>query len=264
MDQLKAAHRKAVECHTLALPLMSPPGERVTVPYLYGSLIGVLRKPSGVARPPVALILLGLDSAKEEMDSYTVHVLERGIATLVVDGPGQGEAEYTLPICPGYETVITSTIDWIETRADLDAGRVALWGVSLGAYYAARGAAFEARAKACVSICGPYDWSINWDGKPFLSREVFRVRSHSASDAEAKDKAALLSLAGVAEKITCPLYVVAGTRDLLCTPDEQRRLAAEARGEVVLSVIEGGDHVVHNLHYRYRSQTVDWLVKYLR
>jgi 2,6-dihydroxypseudooxynicotine hydrolase len=60
------------------------------------------------------------------------------------------------------------------------------------------------------------------------------------------------------------LYVVAGTRDRLCTPDEQRRLAAEAKGEVVLSVIEGGDHVVHNLHYRYRSQTVDWLVEYLR
>src|ERR1700749_1587777 len=31
--QMKAAHMKAVECYTLALPHFSPPGERVAIPY---------------------------------------------------------------------------------------------------------------------------------------------------------------------------------------------------------------------------------------
>ena len=39
--QMRAAHRKAVECYTGALPLMRPPGERVAI----GPYVGVLRKP---------------------------------------------------------------------------------------------------------------------------------------------------------------------------------------------------------------------------
>ncbi|MGZ8230107.1 MAG: hypothetical protein ACXW2A_09785, partial [Burkholderiales bacterium] len=54
MAQHRAAHRKAVECHTLALPHMDPPGERVLIPYERTHLAAILRKPHNVgARPPV-------------------------------------------------------------------------------------------------------------------------------------------------------------------------------------------------------------------
>ena len=33
VPQMKAAHLRAVECRTLALPHLRPPGERVTIPY---------------------------------------------------------------------------------------------------------------------------------------------------------------------------------------------------------------------------------------
>src|SRR5882672_6123340 len=33
MDQMRAAHAKAVECRQLALPHLQPPGERVEIPY---------------------------------------------------------------------------------------------------------------------------------------------------------------------------------------------------------------------------------------
>ena len=33
LTQMKAAHHKAVECRTLALPHLNPPGERVAIPY---------------------------------------------------------------------------------------------------------------------------------------------------------------------------------------------------------------------------------------
>ena len=40
------------------------------------------------------IMVCGLDSAKEETAAYEEPFLARGIATLVFDGPGQGEAEY--------------------------------------------------------------------------------------------------------------------------------------------------------------------------
>ena len=47
-------------------------------------------------------------------------------------------------------------IDFIETRRDLDAARIGMWGVCLGGYYAPRAAAFDKRIKACVALGGPY------------------------------------------------------------------------------------------------------------
>jgi hypothetical protein len=34
-------------------------------------------------------------------------------------------------------------------------------------------------------------------------------------------------------------------------------------GPCVLSIIEGGNHVVNNLWYRYRDQTADWMATQL-
>src|SRR5256885_8723037 len=65
LAQMKAAHIKAVECRNLALPHLNPPGERVTIPYQGKALYGILRKPNGMDRPPVLIMAVGLDSAKE-------------------------------------------------------------------------------------------------------------------------------------------------------------------------------------------------------
>src|SRR6266850_1401435 len=46
LAQMKAAHMKAVECRTLALPHLRPPGERVEMPYQGKWLAGILRKPA--------------------------------------------------------------------------------------------------------------------------------------------------------------------------------------------------------------------------
>jgi 2,6-dihydroxypseudooxynicotine hydrolase len=111
--------------------------------------------------------------------------LARGLATLAFDGPGQGEAEYDLPILPEYERPVAAVIDWIERRDDLDAARVGLWGVSLGGYYAPRAAAFEPRVKAVVALTGPFDFAEAFRRAPPLTREAFTARSFSASEEEA-------------------------------------------------------------------------------
>ena len=46
-------------------------------------------------------------------------------------------------------------------------------------------------------------------------------------------------------------------------PEEAKKLAAEVSGPCVLDVVEGGNHVVNNLWYRYRDQTADWMAAQL-
>src|SRR6202043_621637 len=141
IPQMKTAHLKAVACRTLDLPHLQPPGERVEMPYQGRWLAGILRKPAGIGRPPIVVMAMGLDSAKEEADCYEQPFLARRMATLSFDGPGQGEAEYDFAIRGDYEVAVAAVIDFIATRRDLDPERIGLWGVSLGGYYAARAAA---------------------------------------------------------------------------------------------------------------------------
>ena len=258
-DQMKAAHSKAVECRNLALPLIDPPGERVVIPYEGKHLAGNLRKPAGAVKPPVVVMCMGLDSTKEEMDSNESVFLARGMATLAFDGPGQGEGEYDCAIRGDYEVVVKAVVDYVETRGDVDASRVGLWGVSLGGYFAPRACAFEKRIKACIALSGPFDWAAIFDRLPELTRHTFQVRAKCRTEAQARAHAATLSLRDVAGNITCPLFIVAGKRDGIVPWQEAEKLAATAAGPVVRCFIEDGNHVANNRGYRYRTQSADWM-----
>jgi 2,6-dihydroxypseudooxynicotine hydrolase len=185
------------------------------------------------------------------------------MATLAFDGPGQGEAEYEMPIQGDYEAPVKAVADFIETRADLDCDRIGIMGVSLGGYYAARAAAFEKRIKACLSFSGPYSWLEVFDGRNELSREAFRVRSHCKTLEEARENARTLTLKDAACHITCPIYIVAGELDHLTPPANAKRIADEVAGPKVLDIVKGGNHVVNNRRYMYQSQTADWMAQQL-
>ena len=262
-DEMRRAHDKVVECRTLALPHLDPPGERVAIPYESRNLYGILRKPRGPEHAPVVVICVGLDSTKEELDVYEDIFLQRGMATLSFDGPGQGEAEYDMPIRGDYEAPVQCVLDFIKTRDDLDPDRVGIMGVSLGGYYAARAAAFDKRIAACLSFSGPYSWLEIFDGRNELSREAFRVRSHARTMEEAREKAKTLTLEGAAMNITCPIYLVAGELDHLTPPANAERIAAEVSGPKVLQIVKGGNHVVNNRRYAYQTQAADWMARHL-
>ncbi len=263
VEQMRAAHLKAVECRKLALPHLRPAGDYVRIPFEGTSFAGILRRPAGVAHPPIVVMCMGLDSAKEEMESYESLFLARGLATLSFDGPGQGEAEYELAIRGDYEVAVQAVVDWLETRQDIDAGKTGLWGVSLGGYYAPRAAAFEKRVKACIGLSGPYNFGEIWDALPELTRETFRVRSKCTTQDQARKHAATLSLEGIARRIECPLYLVAGKQDRLVPWQDAERVAREAMGPVELVAIEDGNHVANNRVYRYRTQSADWMAQQL-
>ena len=262
--QMKDAHMKAVACRQAALPHLKPPGERVQIPYEGGTLYGILRRPIGYDKPPVVVMAVGLDSTKEEGDVYEAPFLARGMATLMFDGPGQGEGQYDFAIRGDYEVPVSAVLDYVGTRRDLDSTRVGMWGVSLGGYYAPRAAAFDKRIKACIALGGPFDWGAAWSGLPELTRQAFRVRSHCQTEDEARAHAATLSLEGIAHNITCPVYIVNGRRDRIVPAADAERLAREVSGPVELMIVEDGNHIATNRAYRWRSQSADWMAERLR
>ena len=128
---MKEAHNLAISNYNKALPIMTPPGERVKIPFEGWALYGNLRKPNGVENPPIVIMCMGLDSTKEEMYTNEAPFLERGMATLAFDGPGQGEAEFEMPIRFDYEAPVGAVIDFLEYRNDIDLNNIGLWGITL-------------------------------------------------------------------------------------------------------------------------------------
>jgi 2,6-dihydroxypseudooxynicotine hydrolase len=264
IDEMRRAHEKVVECRNLALPYLDPPGERVAIPYESRELYGILRRPHGIETPAVVIMCVGLDSTKEELDVYENIFLERGMATLAFDGPGQGEGQYDFAIRGDYEAPVAAVVDFIETRRDLDAARIGLSGVSLGGYYAPRAAAFEKRIKACMALGGPFNWAEAWAGLPALTREAFRVRSRCETEEAARAHAASLRLEGVAARITCPIFIMNGRLDRIVQCADAERLAREVKGPAKLLIIEDGNHIANNRSYRWRPLGGDWMAEQLR
>jgi 2,6-dihydroxypseudooxynicotine hydrolase len=98
---------------------------------------------------------------------------------------------------------------------------------------------------------------------PELTREAFRVRSHCATQADAKRNAATLTLEGVASRIACPMFIVTGKLDRVVPWRDAERLAREVSGPCDLLVIEDGGHVANNRGYRWRPQSADWMAERL-
>jgi 2,6-dihydroxypseudooxynicotine hydrolase len=258
----RAAHERAVACYRRAAPSLAPPAELVAIPYAGTELPAYLRVPG--PRPAAVVIMVpGLDSTKEELQETAGYFLDRGLATLAIDGPGQGESEYELPIEPAYEKVITAAADFAAALPGLDGSAAGLFGVSLGGYFAARGAAFEPRIAATVSLAGPYRFDLDWDQLPPQTRAAFRHRSRAAGEREARERAGELTLEAAASRITSPLLVVGGGRDAIVPAYHQERLAAEAPGAELLLYPDGG-HGVTNRAYESRSRMADWLAARLR
>jgi alpha-beta hydrolase superfamily lysophospholipase len=226
-------------------------------------MVGNLRRPAAPSRPPVAILLPGLDACKEELHAWSDAFVRRGMATLAIDGPGQGETAFALPITTRWGEVIGAVLDVLEKRPDVAGNNVAVVGQSLGALYAPLAAAFEPRIKACVSNCGPFDFGPVLPTMPAASQETFRVRSRAKTLAEAYDIARTLTLEDAAHRIQCPLLVVFGAGDKLIPASEGERLARAAKGPTELVVFEEGNHVCFNISYKFRPLTADWTAEHL-
>ena len=258
MDIYRTISDKAIRSIYAGHKHLDPSAERLEIPLDGITMAANLRHPVGLERPPLVVVLPGLDSTKEEFFNWENVFLQRGMATVSLDGPGQGETGYTSTIRHDYNVAVTALLDHVAGRDDLDLDRVGCVGVSMGGYYAPRVAAFEPRIKAVIPIGGPYNFGDCWDQLPMLTRETFTHHSGAANEAEAKERVSQLSLAGIAEKITQPMLVIFGKLDRLIPYQQAEQLAAEAPN-AQLVMYPDGNHVCNNLPFKYRPLAGDWM-----
>ncbi len=114
-----------------------PPLEVIEIPFEGKKLIGYLQKPPGVTNAPVVLHWGGVDGWKEDRLRIAGHILKAGLASLSIDMPGSGENPL-LYGDPSAEKTYFAWLDYLPTRKDIDGKKIAVWGGSFGAYWAAR------------------------------------------------------------------------------------------------------------------------------
>ena len=261
-ERSRAAADRAVAAMAKTHEHLDPDAQRIEVPLDGGRVVGNLRRPGGDERPPLVLLVPGLDSTKEEFFRLENVFLDRGMATLSMDGPGQGESGYDLPIRHDYEVAVSAVLDALGGRTDVDLERVGLLGVSLGGYYAPRVLACEPRLKAGVGLSGPYCFGDIWDTLPPQTRETFVAKSFAKDEEEGRARASQLDLAGVAERIEQPYLAITGELDRLIPWQQTERAAREApRGEFLLHA--DGNHGCANVPYKTRPVAADWLCERL-
>jgi 2,6-dihydroxypseudooxynicotine hydrolase len=260
--QLKAASERTAACYLRGAWALEPPAELVGIPYDGITMRGLFRMPRGITRPPVLLMIPGLDSVKEELQATADHFLRRGIATLAIDGPGQGEMEFDRNIEPAYEKPAGAAIDWLEKRNDVDASRVGVYGVSLGGYYAVRVAAMEPRVRATIELAGTYSLAGFWDKRSVVSRAAFIKRSGAKDEAEARELAKRIDMAGLGARIKRPLLIMHGKADPIASFEGAERLATET-STAELVAYEDGTHAITNRPFESRALMSDWMAEKL-
>lgn len=262
LDKARHAQVRLNECYAKALWSLTPPGKKVCIPYCGAEISGILRIPAGVRSPPIVLLIGGLDSVKEELQIVADYFLRREIATLAIDGPGQGETAARLNIEPASEMPVKAVIDFLEGIAEVDARHLGVYGQSLGGYYVIRASAFEKRIKAAIDSAGPYAVADHWDKLPPMTRAGYQYRLGADGPQQALEYVRKLDLAGIAEKVSCPLLVMHGTADVVVPVSNAERIAEEAQA-AVLWKFDGGNHSLSNRHWEARNGMADWMVEHI-
>jgi esterase FrsA len=136
------SYEKAIEAFLAHARFWDPPLEIVRIPFEGKEIIGYLRLPKDAKGPvPLVLAVNGLDSRKEDLSESFSAILAYGIGFLAVDGPGTGQNP--IKVSENADRMLSRVLDYIATRPEIDKTRVAMHGVSWGAYWATKMAIVE-------------------------------------------------------------------------------------------------------------------------
>jgi 2,6-dihydroxypseudooxynicotine hydrolase len=260
-----ALQQRMAAVYREAAPLLDPPAVRTTIPYGEGRVtVGYLRIPTGVVRPGLVVLLPGLESTKEQFSSYEPFFLRRGVATLSVEGPGQGEGALAAPFRDAlYATAMSAVGEAIGRIEQVDPSRVAVVGTSFGGYLALRHGAGVPHLRGVVDIAGPYDLRA-FDDLQEVTREGFRDFVGAADQASARDLLADVTLDGALEHLRAPALVVHGERDGIIPVEHAHRIVAALGDRATVRLEPEGNHSCNNLATVVRPAVADWVTDRLR
>jgi dienelactone hydrolase len=251
--------------------------ERVEIPFEGARFPGLFATVPWVERPPCMVFCNGLDSVKEMIyrSGMAQELQRRGIATLMVDHPGVGEALRLRNMTAIYDSErwAGAAIDFLQRDGRVDARRIGVMGWSLGGYYAPRAAAFEKRFSLCVA------WGANHNWGELQRRRLAREGDHpvphywdhvmwvwgKSSLNEFMEFAPKVSLVGVVQNISVPFLITHGAHDRQIPLDYAHQSFDEAvnspkRELKIFTDREGGvEHVGADNMEPVRSYIADWI-----
>jgi len=151
------SYAKALEAFLAHTRFLDPPLQVVRIPFEGKEIIGYLRLPKEAKGPvPLVIAVNGLDSRKEDLSESFAGILPFGIGFLAVDGPGTGQAP--IKVSEHAERMLSAVIDYAQSRPEIDKARLAIHGVSWGAYWATKMAIVErARLRGTSAQSPPVD-----------------------------------------------------------------------------------------------------------
>ncbi len=252
------------DCYDRYIGFADHPIERVDLSVPGGkqaALLHLPHKPAPGERFPCILYQPGMDGVKEDNPLTGDPLLQRGLAILSIDGPGQGETrERGITVtASNCEDGARAAYAFLRTRPDIDGDRVAVYGSSMGSYWGTRMAAAVPEFKACavVGVCmEPGQYTIFNTAAPTFKLNYMYMSGYD-DEAEFDEFCKTLTLEGVAARIRCPYMVVAGEDDELCPIEFAYEVVDEATCPKVLYVYEGERHSLRNP--AARTIVVDWL-----
>ena len=264
----RALQERMVRTYARAAPLLDPPAHRIEIPYGSdgGLVVGYLRRPAsqGGDPAPLAVLVPGLESTKEQFSTYEPYFLRRGVATLSVEGPGQGEGGFTVPFSDAtYAVAMSAVADAIhdgEHGVDGVDRQVVVVGTSFGGYLALRhAAAFQDRGllRGVVDIAGPYDLRA-FDELQEVTRDGFREFVGASTEDQARALLHDVTLDGVLDGMRAPVLVVHGEQDRIIDVSHAHRVIADLGDRAMARVEATGNHSCNNVAATVRPAVADW------
>jgi esterase FrsA len=169
------SYEKALEAFLDHAKFYDPPLEVVHIPFEGKEIIGYLRLPKNRKGPvPLVIAVNGLDSRKEDLTESFSAILPFGVGYLAVDGPGTGQAP--IKVTENSDRMLSKVIDYAQSRPEIDQNRIAIHGVSWGAYWATKMAIVErGRLRGASAQSPPID---EFFQKDFLMNSLLGNREY--------------------------------------------------------------------------------------
>jgi dienelactone hydrolase len=249
-----AYNNKKRECYMKYAALADHRVEAAWIPFEGKAIPAWFHLPPNYSggRIPAVIAIPGMDSYKEiQVALYGDRFLNRGLAVLAIDGPGQYEA----PMLGIYYTterwmkVGKPIVDWLAARPEIDVERIAVSGTSFGTFFGTILTAHEPRIKACavMSVCHePGGETIFQQASPTFKKR-FMYMSGITEEAEFDRFRRTITWEGHTERIRVPYLCVAGEFDELSPIEHSLRLVKSVKGPKQMVVYQESRHSVGNV-----------------
>lgn len=234
--------------------------ERVEAPFGDARLIGWLVRPPAERVRGTVIVFGGQSGWGFAYWPIARALAARGLATLLAEGPGQGETRLEQRIFVDVD-MSAAYRRFVDHVADHVPGPIGIWGNSIGGLWAASTAASDRRIAACC-VNGALAAPTLLPFRTFVEQAAAMLGNNDP-DAVAANFARM-SFSSERDRIVCPLLVLHGGEDpLIRIDDQQPFLDAATSGDATLKVWPDGEHTIYNHASERTALVCDWFAERL-